>query len=157
MTNLDENSKSSFKVVDKRRFSSEGELKAQGESEKSTETSEGVDKVVAEKTASEETPNDNNEVSSRPPITYSLFIQSLAQQTFMALGLLPWPDSGLVQVKLDMAKETIDVLDVVSAKTKGNLSEDEEKMQTSLLYELRVAYMQILQGNTGTCDPKTNS
>ena len=152
MDNLDEKSKSSFKVVDKRRFSSDGEAKSQDKSEAKSDAP--VSKEEVHKEVVKEESSKKNEVSNKPEITYSLFIQSLAQQTFMALGLMPWPDSGLIQVKLEVAKETIDILGVISSKTTGNLNKDEEKLQTTLLYELRVAYMQVLQGNVDSGGPE---
>ena len=59
MSNLDDKSKSSFKVVDKRRFNSEGELKSQSEPENRDTIKEKRDQKVISK----EEPSKKNETS----------------------------------------------------------------------------------------------
>jgi hypothetical protein len=40
-----------------------------------------------------------------------------------------------------LAKQTIDMLAMLEEKTKGNLTDDEEKILTNILYELRMLYV----------------
>ena len=42
---------------------------------------------------------------------------------------------------LPLAKQTIDILGMLEEKTKGNLTEDEEKMLKNILYDLRMIYI----------------
>ena len=42
---------------------------------------------------------------------------------------------------MDAAKHIIDILTLLKEKTKGNLSQDEEKLLESVLYELRMKFM----------------
>lgn len=88
-------------------------------------------------------------MKNRPAISFSLFVQSLAHQAMMGLGIVPWPDSGLVKVELDLAKETIDIVVMLREKTKNNLSADEQAMIDSLLYQLQVAFVEIAKGPQG--------
>lgn len=61
----------------------------------------------------------------------------------MAMGLLPWPDTGLIKVDLQRAQEMIDVIGLLRDKTKGNLTHDEQQLCDALLYQLRIAFVQI--------------
>jgi hypothetical protein len=40
-----------------------------------------------------------------------------------------------------LAKQTIDILAMLNEKTKGNLAEDEKRLLTHVLYELRMLYV----------------
>jgi hypothetical protein len=73
---------------------------------------------------------------------FSIFIHSMAQQALMGLGLAPWPDSGSVEARLDVAREMIEILAMLQEKTKGNLTPDEERLVTTLIYELRMVYVE---------------
>jgi len=86
--------------------------------------------------------NQINNDSKIVKITFSLFIQSLMQQSLMALGLIPWPDSGLIKPKIKIAKEMLDILAILQKKTKGNLTDQEDKILKTILYQLRIAYIE---------------
>lgn len=89
----------------------------------------------------------------RPEMSFSLFVQSLAHQAMMGLGIAPWPDSGLVKQELMLAKETIDVIAILKDKSKGNLTGDEQAMIDSMLYQLQVAYVEISKAPAGNNSP----
>jgi hypothetical protein len=74
-------------------------------------------------------------------INFSIFIQSLLQQSFMALGLIPWPDSRNINVKLSIAREIIEILEMLQKKTINNLNEKENTLLGESLYKLRIAYI----------------
>ncbi|MGC3998809.1 MAG: DUF1844 domain-containing protein [Anaeromyxobacter sp.] len=42
---------------------------------------------------------------------------------------------------LDLAKQTIDILDLLREKTRGNLSVEEERFMENLLTDLRLRYV----------------
>ena len=46
-----------------------------------------------------------------------------------------------------MAKHAIDLLTVLEEKTKGNLSAEEEHILESLLFDLRLRYVEALKGS----------
>lgn len=71
------------------------------------------------------------------------FVMMNAQQAALCLGQIPHPSSGKAEVNLDAAKMFIDHLEVVQEKTRGNLSNDEEKILSGLLTELRLAFVQV--------------
>lgn len=73
------------------------------------------------------------------------FIQSLGQQALMQLGLVPYPDTGLVEPSLPLARQTVDILAMLQAKTRGNLNPKEERFLEALVYDLRMAYVKVTE------------
>lgn len=132
----EEKKDSGFKFVDKRRFDEEGESRDVEAKEEPQPVSQ----------PEEQRHDSSEEAPEYGPITFSLFVQSLAQQAVMSMGLIPWPDSGEVRANLDHARETIDILTILHEKTKGNLTASEQQFFDSILYELRLTFVEILKG-----------
>ncbi|MCM0756840.1 DUF1844 domain-containing protein [Desulfovibrio aminophilus] len=76
-----------------------------------------------------------------PDITFSTFVLSLSSQALMHLGEEPDPDSGETQFRPHLAKQTIDILAMLQAKTEKGLDPDEKKLLCGLLYNLRMQYV----------------
>ncbi len=76
-------------------------------------------------------------------IDFPTFILSLASAAMIGLGLGPRPDTGKTSVDLEMARQNIDLLELLQQKTKGNLSADEEKMLERVLFEIRTKYLEV--------------
>ena len=66
-----------------------------------------------------------------------------AQQAAMFLGQLPGPDGQKVEANLPYARMFIDQLEMLQEKTKGNLSNQETQVLTSVLSDLRLAFVQV--------------
>jgi hypothetical protein len=79
------------------------------------------------------------------PVDFSTHVLSLASSAMVALGRMPAPDGQPHPLDLEMAKHLIDVLGMLEAKTKGNLDEAESKLLSSLVYDLRVAFVDAQQ------------
>lgn len=75
------------------------------------------------------------------PLDFSTFILSLASSAQVNLGQVPAPESEEVRIDLPAAKQIIDILGVLEEKTRGNLDDSEQKLLSSLLYDLRVQYV----------------
>ena len=75
------------------------------------------------------------------PVDFSTHILSLASTALIALGKMPAPDGAQHPLDLETARHLIDVLGMLEAKTKGNLDEAEQKLLQSLIYDLRVAFV----------------
>ncbi len=70
------------------------------------------------------------------------FISGLGMQALASMGEIP-DDSGLTgPIDLDQAKQLIDVIEMLSKKTKGNLSPEEENAFRELLRQLRLKFVQ---------------
>lgn len=72
-------------------------------------------------------------------------VASLQMSAWMALGKIMNPMTQKAERNLEQAKETIDVLGVLEEKTRGNLSDDESRALTRILYELRMNYVEELK------------
>lgn len=75
-------------------------------------------------------------------ISFEKFIASLYMTSLMQLGLAA-PQGAKPEVDLIGARQTIDTLAMLKDKTKGNLTPAEENMFQNLLYELRMAYLEV--------------
>ena len=79
--------------------------------------------------------------ASLEPIDFSTHVLSLASSAMIALGRMPAPGGDEISVDVETAKHLIDVIGMLEIKTRGNLDESETKLLQSLLYDLRVAYV----------------
>lgn len=75
------------------------------------------------------------------PVDFSTHVLSLASTALIALDKMPAPDGSTHPLDLETARHLIDVLAMLEAKTKGNLDEAETKLLASLVYDLRVAFV----------------
>ncbi len=74
-------------------------------------------------------------------ILFSHLVISLHTATMQQLGKLKNPLTGTVERDLAAAQSTIDMLDMLKEKTRGNLGEEEGRMLTQVLHELRLNYV----------------
>jgi hypothetical protein len=77
-------------------------------------------------------------------LSFSIFLQSLAQQALMQLGLIPWPH-GQRELHLEQARDTIDILQLLKLKTKGNLNAEENQLMDTVVYELKMSWVEVQQ------------
>ncbi len=85
---------------------------------------------------------------SNPSRQAALFLQlllGLQQSGMMALGKLMNPFSHKIETHLDTARDTIDTLSALEARTKGNLEPDEARLLTQVLTDLRLNYVEELK------------
>ena len=74
----------------------------------------------------------------------ALFLQlllGLQQAAMVALGKLMNPVSGKIERNLEAARNTIDTLAALEARTRGNLESDEARVLTQVLTDLRLNYL----------------
>ena len=76
-----------------------------------------------------------------PEINFTTFVLSLNSSALVHLGIQNDPLSGGLSENLPVAKQTIDILAMLEAKTKGNLNDEERRLITHVLYELRMLYV----------------
>jgi len=76
-----------------------------------------------------------------PALDFSTLILSMASTAMVQLGVVPGPGGDAPGRDLDAAKQAIDILAILEEKTRGNLDDGEQKLLASLLYDLRVAYV----------------
>ncbi len=78
-------------------------------------------------------------------ITFSTFILSLNTAALVHLGEIPDPLTNKKEVNLILAKQTIDTLEMLKEKTKGNLTSDEAKLLQTILYELKLKFLKLVE------------
>jgi len=91
--------------------------------------------------------------------TAQLFIQLVIQNQQMAmisLGKVKNPISDTFEKNPEYAKLSIDILDMLSQKTKGNLSEYEDKLLTETVSQLKIIYVED-SGKETNANPKSNN
>jgi hypothetical protein len=76
-----------------------------------------------------------------PPATFEVLVSMMFTQAMSMLGQMPDPSTGQPTVNKLYAKHYIDTLDMLSEKTKGNLSDDESKVLSEALHALRMMYV----------------
>ncbi|MBI2607011.1 MAG: DUF1844 domain-containing protein [Deltaproteobacteria bacterium] len=82
--------------------------------------------------------------TTRPSgIDFTTFILSISSAAFMGLGLAPKPGGGKHEVDLELARQNIDLLELLKEKTKSNLTADETKLLDNLLYETRMRFIEV--------------
>jgi hypothetical protein len=124
---------SGFVVKDKRLF---GELdKDQTQEETKREAAE--EKQARPDNSGQKPDNENN----YPPINFTNFVLSLSTSALFHFGDFPESEDGVPQKNLPAAKQTIDILDMLNEKTKGNLDKNESNLIQGVLYELKMRYV----------------
>ncbi|UCF73126.1 MAG: DUF1844 domain-containing protein [Deltaproteobacteria bacterium] len=113
-----------FTVKDKRTFDAQGKVKE------------------AFKEAQEEEAKEKGEgAAPLPEVNLSSFLLSLSSSILLHLGEIADPQSGEKKKDLALAKQTIDIMSLLKDKTKGNLTQEEEKLLEHLLYDLRMRFV----------------
>ncbi|MFP4144234.1 MAG: DUF1844 domain-containing protein [Phycisphaeraceae bacterium] len=91
----------------------------------------------------EEAPGTGAGGQGMPPANFETLVSTTATQALFAMGAIADPRSGQRFQNLDLARHHIDMLGVLEEKTQGNLTEEEEQMLATTLYELRTRYVQL--------------
>lgn len=88
-----------------------------------------------------------------PPLDFSTLVLSMASTAMVHMGQMPSPHGQTGERDLDAAKQAIDILAILDEKTRGNLDDAEQKLLRSLLYDLRVAYVDAQKTASGGKKP----
>src|SRR6266545_8258985 len=141
-----------IRVVDRRMFTPEGELRPGFEPEESgaeplrpapaPAPSAPAPPPPHSETAAPSTDADT-EAAGEPRTGFARIVSSLATTAYSALGLLSDPAAGPRHRDLAIARQMIDWLAVLEQKTRGNLSFEESDLLSRVLYELRLAYVEV--------------
>lgn len=150
-----------FKVIDRRPFTAEGELRkdvVEAEERRETEVAE---KIAASKDAAAKSdaarqiaagvgtddaavaaPAENAELpaSSR---SFQMLIDFLARNAAAMLGGMSDPRTGQPFLDVEGAREMIDMLDVLREKTRGNLAAEDDQLLLEVIGSLKLSFMEI--------------
>jgi hypothetical protein len=81
-----------------------------------------------------------------PPPSFHLLVATFASQAAVAFGQVPNPIDGKTEVRIELGRHAIDMLDILEQKTKGNLTDDEAKFLEAVLHQLRLAFVEAMKG-----------
>ncbi len=111
----------SFDIRDKRRFHSE--------------------ENTSKKKSFTKNKKDSEQLSSFE-VNFLSYILGMSTSAFVALGDIENPVTREKETDLSVAKQIIDILGILEEKTRGNLTDEEEKAFKEVLYGLRMSYVQ---------------
>ena len=133
-----------FRVTDRRRFSDTGEARpeAPGESPASAEPQAASAEPVS---APEREGRAPRAEYPEEPVTFSTFVLGLSTQALLHLGEIADPATGAVAPDLEAAKQVIDILGILRDKTRNNLEQGEQSLLDSVLYDLRMRYVELVR------------
>ncbi len=117
--------------------------------EESEVTEEAREEAPEKEEEAKEPPGkpEKDEEASLPPlpeVNFSTFVISLATAAFQQMGLIEGQGEEEPSRDLQLAKHTIDTLAMMDEKTRGNLSQEEERLLAGLLAELRLRYVKLV-------------
>ena len=144
----DQEDKRGFKVQDRRRFSAEGETKA--EAEESSDRADAPSPLKPDPAPPKPEPvtkpagsRPSDASAPAPELTFAAFVWSLSEQALAALGEIPDPATGKVMHDLVMAQQMIDIIIMLRDKTRGNLDQHEQTLVQEILSTLQMKYVEL--------------
>jgi Domain of unknown function (DUF1844) len=161
------NNEETFKVVDRRLFTPEGELRKEAVAEQERqERQESLkqDKAATKSASKITSPNEPAPAQREPkasgqpapsaaePVAanlptpsrgFQVLVDFLAGNAAARLGMLPDARTGQAFLDLEGANELIDMLDALSEKTRGNLTHEEEQLLIEVLRSLKLSYLEM--------------
>ena len=151
-----------IRVVDRRMFTPEGDLRPDYEAEEKEEPPKAAPPPPPPPPPSADASSSRRapaaEEPEAPPSGAAAgdgglleILRSLGTTAYSALGLVPDP-SGARRRDPAVARQMIDWLGVLEQKTRGNLTFEESDLLARILYELRMAYVEVMRPPTG--EPK---
>jgi hypothetical protein len=147
----DHKQEESFRVIDRRPFTAEGELRQevveQAEREAQREATAPPPAPQAD------VPQDGaNQAVAPPPVdapkrspAFENLVRMLGSNAAMVLGAYADPRTGQPMIDPDAARELIDMLDALREKTHGNLAPEEDNLLLDLLGKLKMTYLEVNQ------------
>jgi hypothetical protein len=74
---------------------------------------------------------------------FETLVSYLGTTAMFQLGLMAGPSGERMPAELQSARQTVDMIEALQEKTRGNLTEDESHLLDDVLYELRMAYVEV--------------
>jgi hypothetical protein len=135
-----------FRVIDRRPFTAEGELRKEVVEEEEREAKREAAKIAA-------APPEAPKTAVAPPpaetpkriAAFENLVRMLGSNAAMVLGAYADPRTGQPVIDPEAARELIDMLDALHEKTKSNLSPEEDTLLLDLLGKLKMTYLEINQ------------
>jgi len=152
---------SSFRVIDRRPFTSEGEIRKEVVEEEEREARREAAKHPAAP------PSEAKAAPAQPPAetpkrsaAFENLVRMLGSNAAMVLGAYADPRTGQPVIDPEAARELIDMLDALREKTVGRLAPEDENLLLDLLGKLKMTYLEVNQAiaaQAAAAGPKAKS
>ena len=123
-----------FQVKDRRRFDETGAARSDTPEEPAAPPPPAAEAAATAAPAGPE-----------EPVTFSTFVLGLSTQALLHLGEIPNPVTRALERDLVAAKQVIDILGILHEKTRNNLEPGEQSLLESVLYDLRMRYVELVR------------
>ncbi len=169
----DQKQDDSFKVVDRRLFTEEGELRKEVLEQEQCEeeaasarqkraASLGSAGAAAQPPSSagarpDTPPEAPSAASPAPSRGFQMLVDFLARNAALLLGGYTDPRSGQAILDLDGAREVIDMLDALREKTRGNLAPEDDHLLVEVLGSLKLTFMEMSKAAAQAMQEKAKS
>ena len=138
----------SFRVVDRRLFNAEGELRQEAvDEERREEQRQASQKASAP--ASPAAPATQNAAKAPaaeavpPSRSFQMLVDLLARNAALFLGGYTDPSTGRAILDLEGAREVIDMIEVLREKTRGNLAAEDDRFLVEVLGSLKLSFLEV--------------
>jgi hypothetical protein len=142
----DHKQEETFRVIDRRPFTAEGELRKEVIEEEEREAKrEAAQRPPAPPADAAKAPAAPPAETPKPSPGFENLIRMLGSNAAMVLGAYADPRTGQPVIDPEAAREFIDMLDALREKTKGNLAPEEDSLLLDLLGKLKMTYLEVNQ------------
>ena len=139
----------SFKVIDRRLFTSEGDLRPEAAEQQKSENAAPLSSPILG------TPGDSSAKSAANPAaaatapapdaprasaSFQKLVDFLAQNAVVCLGV-PDPRTGQAFIDLETARDLIDMLEALREKSAGNLAPEDDRLLAEVLGQLQLTFL----------------
>lgn len=138
-------SEDTFRVIDRRLFTEEGELRQEIAAEEKREEAKAANVAKQEAPVAPATPETPPAETPKRSAAFENLIRMIGSNAAMVLGAYTDPRTGQPMIDPDAARELIDMLDALHEKTKGNLAPEENDVLLDLLGKLKLTYLEVNQ------------
>ncbi len=133
-----------FKVVDRRLFGDDGRMREEakdipGEPEPAAKPASS---------ASSPRPSEPEDFSDAEVGGFGGVVQFLGTTAMFQLGLMQGPGGERIPADPVSARHTINMLEILERKTRGNLTSEESKLLEDVLFELRMSFVELEKRQT---------
>jgi len=101
--------------------------------------------AAQEKAEKKEAQQQQETAGPLPKGDFAALISMLVTQALFSLGMLQVDGQDKREPDLNLAKYNIDMLEALEEKTKGNLTEEEQKVLENMLGQVRMAYVKAAE------------
>jgi hypothetical protein len=141
----DHKQEEAFRVIDRRPFTSEGELRKEVVEEEEREAQREAAKHPPAAAETGQLPAAVPPVEAKRSPAFENLVRMLGSNAAMVLGAYADPRTGQPVIDPEAARELIDMLDALHEKTEGNLAAEEDTLLLDLLGKLKMTYLEINQ------------